>query len=109
MDTKTSPTRTPPIDRDAAKAQEWEKQPQWRLTPRFAALKIFDKLLENEFRSPDVAAEQTAADLRKIIRFAVEQTPYYAQLFRRHGVRADALHDPEALRKLPVLSKHDVI
>lgn len=109
MNTKTAPTRPPPIDREAAKAREWKKQPQWRLMPRFAALKIFDKLLENEFRSPLVAAEQTAADLRKIIRFAAKQTPYYAQLFRRHGVRADDLRDPEDLRKLPVLSKHDVI
>jgi phenylacetate-CoA ligase len=47
--------------------------------------------------------------LRRIIRFAVAQTPYYDRLFRRHGVGANDVRDPEQLRKLPLLSKHDVL
>jgi len=89
--------------------REREKQRAWRLTPQFAALKIFDKLLENEFRSPLMHAEQTEFDLRRIVRFAVQQTPYYAQLFQRLGLRAGDIDQPEDLRKLPVLSKHNVL
>lgn len=109
MDTRTPANSTTPIDRDAARAREAEKQRQWHLTPQFAALKIFDKLLENEFRSPLINAEQVAFDLRNIVQFAVEQTTYYAELFGRHGVRADEIREPEDLRRLPVLSKHDVL
>jgi len=109
MDTRTRTNTSAPIDRDAARAREWEKQRQWRLRPQFAALKIFDTLLENEFRSPHVQAEETARDLRRIVRFAVAQSPYYDRLFRRHGLNANDVREPEQLRKLPVLSKHDVL
>ncbi len=109
MNVQTAPNKSVPLDRDTAMSREQEKQRQWRIKPQFAALKIFDKLLENEFLSPLMHAEQAAFDLRNIVRFAVQQTPHYAQLFQRLGLSADDIDQPEDLRKLPVLSKHDVL
>ena len=56
------------------------------LRPQFAHLGWFDELIVNEFLSVEEQAARQARALQNMVRFAVEQVPYYRDLFQRLGL-----------------------
>ncbi len=90
-------------------SEELAQQQRWILKPGFATLRVFDELLENEFRSESEQQASLSRAVRDVVRFAAAQTPYYAGVFARLGVPADAIEGPEDLTKLPILQKDDLI
>jgi phenylacetate-CoA ligase len=83
-------------------------QARWRLLPRHAGLKLFDHLVDNEFRSP---AEQQAAmnqRLAQLVRYAVAAVPYWRELFGRLGLAAGDVQRIEELPRLPLIGKRAV-
>lgn len=88
---------------------EWVKQRRWRLKPQHASLRVFDELLENEFRPQRELDEWQARAVRSVVRFAAAHTPYYAGLFARLGLRAEDVDGPQDLPRLPPLGKQDVL
>ena len=63
--------------------RELEQHRRWKLKPQFASLRVFDELLENEFRPPEEQRLWEARAVRSIVRFAAVHTPYYVKLFER--------------------------
>lgn len=49
--------------------------------------------------------EFQAARLRRLVRHAYEQVPYYRRMFDRAGVRPEAIRSPADLARLPLTSK----
>lgn len=89
--------------------QELEQHRRWRLKPQFASVRTFDQLLENEFRPREQHRAWEERAVRSMVSFAAVHTPYYAKLFQQLGLRPEEIDGPEALAKLPILSKFDVI
>ena len=92
-----------------ALAQEQAQHRLWKLKPEFESFRAFDALLENEFRPPEQHRKHLAVGVRNMVRFAVEQTPYYALLFAKLGLRPEDIDNPDDLAKLPTLTKHDLL
>lgn len=88
---------------------EIAEQRRWRLRPAFQKVMVFDRLLRNEFVSPQQHGEGEAARLQSVIAFAVERVPYYRELFARLGLRAADISNAADLVKLPLLSKIDLV
>ena len=90
-------------------ALEQEKQRRWVPEPQFRGWTVWNELLENEFRPVAEQYDWQCRALQAIVRHAVENTPYYAALFARLGLRAADIAAPEDLRRVPVMHKHVVI
>ncbi len=87
---------------------EREEQRRWRLLPQHAGIRDFDAMVENEFREPAELTALQAAGLRRVLQVAADSVPYYQALFEKLAVSPQQGGDFEVLRRLPVLSKHDV-
>jgi phenylacetate-CoA ligase len=90
-------------------ADEWAEQRRWRRKPEFESFQGFDVILENEFIPPEEHEARLVRQVRSLVRFAVEQVPYYARLFADRGLEADDIAGPQDLAKVPTLTKHDLI
>jgi phenylacetate-CoA ligase len=88
-------------------AEERAEQQRWSARLRHA-MPVYDRLLENEFETPERVHARIAQSLGAMLRFASRQVPYYSEAFRRAG--DDAIdRDPwRILAALPVLTKLDV-
>lgn len=47
-------------------------------------------------------------DLQKLLRHAVETSPYYADLFNQYGIRLEQLQTPSDLNAVPPLTREDI-
>src|SRR5262249_17990676 len=82
---------------------ERKEHRRWRLKPEFESYRAFDMLLENEFLSPQDHATRLAKQVRSVVGFSAQYVPYYARMFAKLGLRADAVAGPDDLPKLPAL------
>ena len=85
--------------------RELTEQRRWRLRPRYARTKIFDRLLRNEFLSADEQRANESRALARILRFAAAEVPYYRELFSAHGLSPRDIASADDLPKLPLLDK----
>ncbi len=81
----------------------------WKLKPRFANFRVYDELLENEFRAPAEQEARMARAVRGIVSFAAAGSPFYAALFKRLGLTVKHIEGPDDLARLPTLTKHDLL
>ncbi len=88
--------------------EERREQARWRLRPKFANVNIFDRLVEAEFLPEEQQDRATDQRLRQVIRYAVNQIPYYRDLFARRGIDSGRISHVPDLPLLPPLSKRDV-
>lgn len=88
--------------------REREEQRHWQLRRRFADVKIFDRLVDNEFLSEDEQAARQAKALKRVIRFASTAVPYYQDLLEARRLRLGDFRNPNDLHKLPLLEKRMV-
>ncbi len=84
---------------------EREAQAQWRLKAPYEEIKVFDALVENEFRDEGAQRRHEAQALQWILRYAADRVPYYRDLFAELRLRPEDVQEPAALSKLPLLSK----
>mgnify|MGYP001214634146 CR=1 FL=1 len=86
-------------------ADEREEQRRWKLRRGLEGTRVFDRMVENEFRAPDALAAATDTALAWVVAQAVATVPYYAGLFRRLGLVPGDIASTADLPRLPVLSK----
>jgi phenylacetate-CoA ligase len=89
-------------------AKEQEEQRHWKLRPKWRRVKWFDRLVANEFLPFGEQRAWQERALRRLIRFAAENVPYYRDVFARLGLRAADVGTPDDVPKLPLLTKVDV-
>ena len=89
-------------------AEERAEQLRWTSQLR-RPMPHYDRLVENEFRSPEEHMARSARRLGAMLGFAAREVPYYRDRFCPFD--ANALRDDpmRALAELPVLSKLDVM
>ncbi|ABA58433.1 possible CapK protein [Nitrosococcus oceani ATCC 19707] len=68
-------------------------------------VRILRQLETSQWWSADRLAEFQAARLRRLIKFASQQVPYYRKLFAEAGIGPNDIRSPEDLPKLPFLTK----
>lgn len=62
-------------------------------------------LLKNERRRPAELAAMQEAKLRRLVRHAFEQVPFYRRLYKEHRVSPEDIRTAEDLAMLPVIDK----
>jgi phenylacetate-CoA ligase len=89
-------------------AEERAEQQRWKLRPSLAGLGVFNRLVENEFASPEDGDAWEARALRAVVQFAVAQVPHYRDLFARLRLGAGAIRDRRDLPLLPPLHRQQL-
>jgi len=89
--------------------EERHEQRSWRLKPQCAGLRRFDRLVENEFISPEEQRARQDRKLAALVEFCVSQVPYYRDLFEGSGLVAGDVRGVDDLVRLPVLVRNEVI
>lgn len=78
----------------------WRYGPVYRRTYRFLA--------KSQWWSAEELREYQRRRLRRLLRHAYENVPYYRGVFDERGLKPDDFDDVEDLKKLPILTK-DII
>lgn len=73
-----------------------------------ARFELLDELLERDRWSAQRIREHQADRLTRLLHVGAEHNPYWSEVFRRYGVRANADDPFVELAKLPVLSKDEL-
>ena len=73
-----------------------------------SVLRYLEEFQRTQFESPDVIRQRQLKELRKIVRHATANCPFYTERFAAAGVSSDALHTLEDLTSLPILEKRDI-
>ncbi len=90
-------------------AQEKQEQARWRLLPHARRATMFDQLVANEFTPRDQLRDEQNDLLRKVVRWAATQVPFYERRLAEAGVDVEQVTGIDDLPRLPVLAKHDLI
>jgi phenylacetate-CoA ligase len=77
----------------------------WSSTPR---LRAWHELERTQFSSPAELRDRQEARLRQLVATACRDTRFYAERFAQAGIKPDTIRRLEDLRRLPVLTKHEV-
>lgn len=67
--------------------------------------RLWHSLLASDTLSPEELAAVRDARSLQIARFAMEHSPFYAELYRDHGFSRHDLDDPSAFYELPLVTK----
>ena len=86
-------------------ARERAEQQRWRLRSRFSRVKVFDRLVENEFLSEEEHRAQQNRRLARLVRYTATRIPYYRDLLETHKLKPQDLRSVADLPKLPLLDK----
>jgi len=90
-------------------AEELEAQRTWRLRPQLAHIDIFERLVRDEFVSPEEQAARLDRRVAELMAFAGRQVAYYRRTLDRRDIDVDDVQRAEDLPRLPVLGKTDVL
>jgi len=71
-------------------------------------LPAYDKLLENEFETPEQHRARLDQVLGAVLRFASREVPHYREVFRHADIDTIGSNPATALAALPILTKLDV-
>lgn len=69
---------------------------------------LLGELLENEWRSPDEIRSRQMRQLRALLQFAEQNSPFYAKRIRSCGLNPGTLSELEDIRRMPVLKRREV-
>jgi phenylacetate-CoA ligase len=67
--------------------------------------RALSQLRGNPTLSPAAVAQLQLDMLRRMLQHAEKNVPYYRELFKQHGIRADDIRSPADVRRIPVLTK----
>jgi phenylacetate-coenzyme A ligase PaaK-like adenylate-forming protein len=90
-------------------AEEKTEQRRWRPRPQYAHLPYFDSLLESEFYPADRQRELAGQGVHRVLRFACSEVPFYRAMFERLRLSPDDFKSADALTRLPILTRRDLI
>ena len=82
--------------------------PLWAWREHPGLYSFFREYEETQFWSLEKIRELQWQRFRKIVQFAFDRCPYYADRYRQAGVCPDNLRSSEDLIRLPVLTKDDI-
>lgn len=88
--------------------EERAEQRRWKLRRGQARRRGFDRMVENEFATPEALAEAAATNLRRVVAHAVATVPYWQRLFRRLRLAPGDIAGAADLPRLPVLGKTEL-
>lgn len=88
---------------------ERAEQRRWRFRSDRPQMAVFDRLVDNEFLPPAELRGRQDKALTLMVAFAVEQVPYYRELFERLSLSPGDVARVEDLAKLPLLSKRLIL
>ncbi len=88
--------------------QERTEQGRWRLRPEHRDVRLFDRLVDNEFRSAEKQRQAVAQRLARLIAFAAETVPYWRDLLRDLRLTASDIGGIDGLALLPLIDKRTV-
>ncbi len=71
--------------------------------------RFLDQLESFERLSPDAAREWQFRRVRELVGRAHAESPFYSRFYRRHDFHPDQLRHVEDLRRVPVISKADIV
>ena len=89
-------------------AEELAEQKRWPLAAAGGIGREFERLVRNEFVSPEKMREWADGKLLALLRYATDNVPYYRDLFSRLGMAPEDAATPDKLAALPLLTKRDV-
>jgi phenylacetate-coenzyme A ligase PaaK-like adenylate-forming protein len=89
-------------------AEERAEQQRWQFLPHCTGLDVYDRLIRNEFRSAADHREAQSVLLRRVVKVAARQAPYYKKLLARFGIDPAGIATPLDLPQLPTLRKADL-
>ncbi|MDP2896299.1 MAG: hypothetical protein Q8Q12_07040 [bacterium] len=79
---------------------------------RLRNLKVLEHLAflqESQFWPRERLEELQLARLRKLVKHASETVPYYREVFARSGITAQDIRTLDDVKRLPILSKEDIV
>ncbi|MEK6692336.1 MAG: hypothetical protein AABY44_02790 [Nitrospirota bacterium] len=62
-------------------------------------------MMKNQWRKPEELAEIQNKKLRKLIRHAYDNVPFYRNMFMSHGLKPDDIRTTSDLQKIPIMTK----
>ena len=74
----------------------------------FHAVTELYRLRRNEWLSPDALKEIQWRKLKRLLRHAYENVPYYHRLFDDAGIRPEDIKSPQDLSKIPITTKAQI-
>lgn len=77
----------------------------WKPLPKWRHLKIFDRLLVNEFEEPDTRQQRIHLRLGQLLDFCKENVPYYRELLFNKPAPVTAEQSLLLLSQLPVMDR----
>jgi len=89
-----------PIPKD-----QLQQMTRWRLLPQWRDLKIFDRLLVNEFESYPVRQQRIHQRLGVLLEFCQQSVPYYRELLSGRAIPTTAEQSLSLLSQLPVMDR----
>lgn len=89
-------------------ARELAEQARWRIKAPFAAERVFEDLLREEFLADAEQAERQRRALARMLRHAARESRYWAQAFDAAGADLDRVASRDGLAQLPVLERRTV-
>lgn len=82
-----------------------QQMARWRLLPKWRQLDVFDRLLHNEYESPDLRQIRIERRLGLLFEFCQKNVPYYRQLIPISGKTAASEEAFSLLTQLPVMER----
>ena len=91
-----------------ALAEELAEQERWPLLAPAETGREYERLVRNEFVSPEKMHEWAGGKLLALLRYARDNVPYYRDMFARLGAAPEDAGSLDTLAALPLLTKREV-
>jgi len=88
--------------------QELAEHARWRFLKDAPDRKAFEVLVRTEFLPPARIRAGQDTMLRALVTRAAAKTPYYAALFKRHGIDPAGIRGAADLARIPMLTRADL-
>lgn len=92
-----------------SQTRELQEQARWRPRPAEAHLRLGEGLVAREFLPPEVQAEHLDVSATRIVQWAVQAVPWYAEQARARGLEVASLVGRAGLARLPALPKEALV
>jgi phenylacetate-CoA ligase len=69
----------------------------------------YRQALDSERLHPETLSAMQMSGLRMLLRHAMNRVPYYEQRFKEEGINPDRIIKPEDMRRIPPLSREDLV
>ncbi|MFN0196775.1 MAG: phenylacetate--CoA ligase family protein [Planctomycetaceae bacterium] len=82
--------------------------PAWARWERSDYLHHYRRLLKSQYDSPEKIAARQWDDLQRMLRHAVDTTPFWSRRFEHTGLTPDSISSFDEFRRIPILTKQDL-